>query len=792
MTKGFDNFTVKFAKAIIKFRWLVILFSVLSVVGFGYGAKNLGFSNNYRVFFSDENPELTAFESFQNTYTKNDNIMFVIKPNKDKVFSPSVMDAVEKITEESWQIPYAIRVDSVTNFQYSYAEEDDLIVDDLIFEAKGLSDEFLAERQKIALKEPLLNGLLIAEDVGATGINVVLQYPEKSIMEVPASAGKAREIAEKIRAEYPDLTIALTGVSMMNNAFAEAGQKDSMTLMPLMFLILIVVMIVTLRSLSATIATIFVINFSLVFAIGIAGYMGILLTPISVTAPTIILTLAIADSIHILVSTFQNMRHGMEKKAALIDAIRINFMPVSITSLTTIVGFLTLNFSDSPPFWDLGNITALGIAAAWFYSLTFLPAAISLLPLKVKQRSESGKDATILTRWLEGHGRFIVKYRRGVLSATTLLAVALIAMVPQIELNDQWVDYFDDSLEFRRDADFGMEHLTGVYQIEFSIPAKEVGGVSEPEYLQNLESFTTWLRGYEGVRHVYSITDIMKRLNKNMHADDESWYKLPERRDLAAQYLLLFEMSLPYGLDLNDRINIDKSASRVSATLDNATTKEVRAFIDASKAWLGENAPAYMQTQPTGATVMFSFISQRNIESMLIGNAIAIVAISFILMLALRSVSMGAISIIPNAVPILMTFGIWAITFHQIGMAAAGVSAVALGIVVDDTVHFISKYLRARREKGLNKADATIYAFRTVGAALVITTVVLTMGFLVMATSTFMINEQLGLMTAATMLVALFVDFTLLPSLLLLGDKSKVSNGDEQDTPKQAAPEAVE
>ena len=792
MTKGFDNFTVKFAKAIIKFRWLVILFSVLSVVGFGYGAKNLGFSNNYRVFFSDENPELTAFESFQNTYTKNDNIMFVIKPNKDKVFSPSVMDAVEKITEESWQIPYAIRVDSVTNFQYSYAEEDDLIVDDLIFEAKGLSDEFLAERQKIALKEPLLNGLLIAEDVGATGINVVLQYPEKSIMEVPASAGKAREIAEKIRAEYPDLTIALTGVSMMNNAFAEAGQKDSMTLMPLMFLILIVVMIVTLRSLSATIATIFVINFSLVFAMGIAGYMGILLTPISVTAPTIILTLAIADSIHILVSTFQNMRHGMEKKAALIDAIRINFMPVSITSLTTIVGFLTLNFSDSPPFWDLGNITALGIAAAWFYSLTFLPAAISLLPLKVKQRSESGKDATILTRWLEGHGRFIVKYRRGVLSATTLLAVALIAMVPQIELNDQWVDYFDDSLEFRRDADFGMEHLTGVYQIEFSIPAKEVGGVSEPEYLQNLESFTTWLRGYEGVRHVYSITDIMKRLNKNMHADDESWYKLPERRDLAAQYLLLFEMSLPYGLDLNDRINIDKSASRVSATLDNATTKEVRAFIDASKAWLGENAPAYMQTQPTGATVMFSFISQRNIESMLIGNAIAIVAISFILMLALRSVSMGAISIIPNAVPILMTFGIWAITFHQIGMAAAGVSAVALGIVVDDTVHFISKYLRARREKGLNKADATIYAFRTVGAALVITTVVLTMGFLVMATSTFMINEQLGLMTAATMLVALFVDFTLLPSLLLLGDKSKVSNGDEQDTPKQAAPEAVE
>lgn len=774
MTDRLNQFPVKFAETVLRFRWLVIFLTLLTVVAAGYGAKNLGFSNNYRVFFSEANPELNAFESFQNTYTKNDNILFVIKPKNDAVFSNSVMDATEKLTEAAWQIPYALRVDSVTNFQYSYAEEDDLIVDDLVYDAPSLSTDELTNKQDIALKEPLLKGLLIADDVGATGINVVLQFPEKSVTEVPEAANKARAIADEIRAEYPDLKIALTGVSMMNNAFAEAGMKDSMTLMPLMFVILILVMIITLRSFFATLATVFVINFSLVVAMGLAGYAGILLTPISVTAPTIILTLAIADSIHILISFFQNMRSGMDKRSALVDAIRINFMPVSITSITTIIGFLTLNFSDSPPFWDLGNITAMGIAAAWLYSLTFLPAVVSLLPIKVKENKDAaGRDNSLLSRGLEKHGRFVIKYRRGVLSVTTLICVALMAAVPQIELNDQWVDYFDESIEFRRDADFGMKHLTGVYQIEFSIPAKEAGGVSEPEYLENLEKFTTWLRGTDGVRHVYSITDIMKRLNKNMHADDESWYKLPDNRDLAAQYLLLFEMSLPYGLDLNDRINIDKSASRVTATLDNATTKEVRAFIENSKGWLTNNAPEYMMSQPTGATVMFSYISQRNIESMLRGNAIAIIAISVILMLALRSFGMGLLSIIPNAVPILVTFGIWSLTFKEIGMAAAGVSAVALGIVVDDTVHFISKYLRARREKGLNKADATIYAFRTVGAALVITTIVLTMGFLVMATSTFMINEQLGLMTAATMVVALLIDFTLLPALLLLKDKSK-------------------
>lgn len=786
MKNGMDNFVIHYAKAIIKFRWLVILLTLLSVFGVGYGAKNLGFSNNYRVFFSQENPELTAFESFQNTYTKNDNILFVIKPKSEKVFSQNVMDAVERLTEKSWQIPYALRVDSLTNFQYSYADGDDLIVEDLVYDAKSLSDEYLAQRQEIALNEPLLKGLLIADDVQATGINVVLQYPEESIEEVPASANYARKIAAEIRAAYPDLEIALTGVSMMNNAFAEAGQKDAMTLMPIMFVILMIVMIVTLRSLSATFATFMVINFSLVIAMGIAGYIGIMLTPISVTAPTIILTLAIADSIHILVSAFQNMRQGMSKNDALIDSVRVNFVPVSITSLTTIIGFLTLNFSDSPPFWDLGNITAFGIGAAWLYSLSFLPAALSLLPLKVKvKKNAQGEDVSLLTRMLEKHGRFIVKYRTGVLSITTLIAILLIAAIPRIELNDQWVNYFDETIDFRRDADFGMKHLTGVYQVEFSIPAKEAGGVNEPEYLQHVDRFAQWLRSLDGVRHVNSVTDIMKRLNKNLNGDDSAWYKLPDSRPLSAQYLMLYEMSLPYGLDLNDRINIDKSASRITATLDNVSTQQVRAFINDTQAWLKNNAPEYMMSQPTGATVMFSFISQRNIESMLKGNAIAIIAISLILMLALRSIKLGALSVIPNAIPILMTFGIWALTFQQIGMAAAGVSAVALGIVVDDTVHFMSKYLRARREKGLNKADASIYAFKTVGAALVVTTIVLTAGFLVMATSSFMINEQLGLMTAATMIVALFIDFTLLPSLLLLGNKDKVSARPELNTPEQ-------
>ena len=253
-----------------------------------------------------------------------------------------------------------------------------------------------------------------------------------------------------------------------------------------------------------------------------------------------------------------------------------------------------------------------------------------------------------------------------------------------------------------------------------------------------------------------------------MHGDDPVWHRIPEERELAAQYLLLYELSLPFGLDLNDRINIDKSATRVTAALDQIPTGDVRQFLTRSSTWLHENAPAYMRAEPTGATVMFSFISQRNIESMLGGNALAVLLIAAIMMLSLRSLSLGAMSLVPNAVPILMTFGVWALLVGEVGMAAATVSATSLGIVVDSTVHFLTKYLRARRELGLEPAEAIRYTYRVVGVAILANTFILAFGFAVLSASTFRINSQMGLLTALAIVIAVVVDFVLLPALLLM------------------------
>lgn len=761
-----DRRVTAYAHWLIKYRWMVVLASVAAALAAGAGGQFLGFSTNYRVFFSPQNPQLQAFESLQRIYIREDNISIVIRPldgpDGGDVFRPDLLRAVRDLTAEAWKIPYATRVDSLTNFQNSTADGDDLAVRDLVPGDSPLDGADLVRIRAAALAEPLLRDRLIAPDGRTLAVNVTVTLPLRSETEVPEAMARARALADGFQETHPEVRVALTGSVALNHTFSESAEGDVATLVPLMYLVLLLVMGLLLRSVAGTVATLLVIGMSAATAMGLSGWLGIMLTPPSVTAPTIILTLAIADSIHILVTMLQLMRRGADQRTALVESLKVNFEPVFLTSLTTLIGFLSLNFSDAPPFRDLGNITAIGVAAAWVYSVAFLPALMAILPVRMKQRPVGHSSA------MDRLADLVVGRRRTVLAAMGVAVIALVAQVPRIELNDQFVNYFDDSIRFRRDTDFAMEHLSGIYQAQWSLPAPGSGAVSDPDYLARVEAFAAWLRARDGVVHVQTVTDIFNRLNRNMHGDDPAWYRLPAERELAAQYLLLFEMSLPYGLDLNNQINVDKSATRIVATLENITTNELRALDDAAALWLRENLPSAAGTTASGPFVMFAYIAQRNIEGMLTGTLAAFVLISATLMLALRSVRLGLISLVPNLIPAFMAFGVWALLVGKIGLASSVVTATSLGIIVDATVHFLSKYQRARRTSGAGPEQAVRYAFSTVGTALWVTTAVLIAGFAVLSLSSFEINAAMGQLTAITLFMGIVADFLLLPTLLLL------------------------
>ncbi|MDX8397266.1 MAG: MMPL family transporter [Mariprofundaceae bacterium] len=760
-----SEWSQSYGEWIIAWRWPVIILAVLMALGAASGGRFLAFNTDYRVFFSDDNPQLIAFEALQETYTKIDNIQFVVESINGDAVSPDVLEAVEKITQKAWLLPFALRVDSVSNFQHTRAEGDDLIVADLVENAQSLSKESLEAVRVIAQHEPALKTMLISSDSVVTAINVTFQMPEKAMDEVPTATAAARKLAQEIEAEYP-VNIYLNGMVMMNNAFMESSMNDMGTLVPAMYLIIIVMMLVLVRSFSATIATVLVLAFSVLTGMGLAGWFGIKLTPPSSAATTIILTLAVADSIHIIVSMMASMRKGLEKRLAIIESVRVNFMPVFLTSITTAIGFLSMNASDSPPFHDLGNITAMGVMAAFIFSISFLPAMLAVLPVKAK------KESSGLSHLMDAFSNQVIRHQRWVMVASVGFAVVVLAMIPRNDLNEDFVKYFDTSTSFRADTDFTSKHLTGLYQLQYSLPAGESNGVSDPEFLAHTKAFVDWLREQPEVQHVSAITDTFQRLNMSLHGDDPAWYKLPEQRDMAAQYLLLYELSLPYGLDMNNQLNVDKSSTQIIATLKNLTSRELREVSQRGEQWLVEHT-ADMQATGIGPGIMFAYISERNIKSMLGGTLIALLLISVLISVALRSVKIGFISLLPNLLPAGLAFGVWGLVVGEVNMAAAMVAGMSLGIVVDDSIHFLSKYLRARRENGMSAEAAVRYAFANVGVAIVVTSIVLVAGFMVLAQSTFALNSQMALLTSIAIAMALLADFLLLPVLLMRMDRFK-------------------
>nr|VFK26717.1 MAG: hypothetical protein BECKMB1821G_GA0114241_102235 [Candidatus Kentron sp. MB]VFK31576.1 MAG: hypothetical protein BECKMB1821I_GA0114274_10257 [Candidatus Kentron sp. MB]VFK75890.1 MAG: hypothetical protein BECKMB1821H_GA0114242_103431 [Candidatus Kentron sp. MB] len=755
----------RYSHWLIRWRYLVLL-ATLALVCLATLGFPLKFDADYRVFFDEDNPELLAFDDLKNTYTAgDDNVLLVVAPGNGRVFTRETLSALEWLTKEAWQTPYSIRVDSITNFQHSYANGDDIIVGDLIPSARALSNADLARVRRIALSEPLLRNNLISPTAHVTGINIIFQLPGLQLdREVPEVVAFVRDLQRRFLVDYPHMEVHLTGNVIFNNAFPEISKRDMGTLIPVMFLLILVTLWLLLRSLSGVFAAVLLVVLSTTVAMGLAGLMGISLTGVSNVAPIVILTVAIADAVHIL-TTLQLSLDGRTKHAAIVEALRLNFQPVFLTSLTTAIGFLSLNFGNSPPFHDLGNIVAMGVMAAFFLSVTLLPALMAILP------APPGATPTNMAHVMGRLGAFVVQRRRVLLWATAGIALLLMAFLPRNELNNAFLEYFDERFDFRIATDFATDNLTGPYKIHYNLDSGEPNGIHNPEFLGKVTAFADWYRTQPEVIHVDSIVDTLKRLNRNLHGDDPAWYRLPEERALAAQYLLLYEMSLPYGLDLNNQINLDKSATRLTISLGQLSDKELLALEARAKRWLSENAPPSMQVPGTGSTMMFAWLNLRNLKGLLLGALFALILISMVLMFALGSARLGLISLIPNLLPVIMAFGIWGILVGEVNLGLSGVALITIGIVVDDTVHFLSKYLRFRREQGLAPPDAVHQTFRSVGVALWVTSFVLVAGFSVLALSDFRLNADMGIMTALTVALALMTDFFLLPPLLMKLDK---------------------
>ncbi|EPO1821041.1 TPA: RND family transporter [Vibrio vulnificus] len=760
-----------------RFSFWTLIISLIAIVATAMGAKNLYFRGDYNIFFDGSNAQLQAFDEIQTTFAKTDNIALVLAPKSGDVFDQRTLTQIQEMTEQAWQVPYSSRVDSLANYQHTEAVDDDLLVEDLLYQSYPLTAERIAKVRTIAMSEPLLVNALVSEKGDVAVINITMQMPGvDETAEVDEVVAYVEQMLSHYRAQYPDVTIYKAGIIAMNHSFAMAAQNDSATLVPTMLLVILVFLTIMLRSFLSVLATLVVIIGAIVATLGIVGWAGMFLHVASVNVPTLIMTLAVADCVHVIASMRHFMRQGMPKSQAIHRSVTLNFVPIIITSVTTAIGFLMMNMSDSPVLRDFGNLSALGVMIACVLSVSLLPALLNLLPVRFSAK-QAAKSSDIMDKLAD-----LVVHRRNVLLPLSIVVIAgSAALIPYNKVNDESVKYFDTSSEFRQAADFMEQRISGMTTMSIAIKTHQSQGIASPEFLAVLGEFTHWLREQPETDHVASLSDIYKRLNKNMHGDDNAYYALPAERELAAQYLLLYEMSLPFGLDLNNQVNVDKSSVKLQLTVKNLGSVELVALEERIYQWFASHAPQY-QVVASSPSLMFAHIGETNMASMLSTLPITLILISALMIFALRSWRLGMISLVPNIAPAVIGFGLWALISGEINLGLSVVVTLTLGIVVDDAVHFLAKYQHARKA-GQNAEQAVRYAFHTVGRALWITTVVLVAGFSVLAMSQFRLNSDMGQLSAIVIFVALVIDFVLLPSLLMRFDTAEYAQLDTTQEP---------
>ena len=757
-----------FAKLLIKYRYLSIGLVLIAVCLLATGLTKLTFNPDLETYFPEGHPAVIRYNEIDDMFIPTDNLIIAVHSNEGTLFNGDSLKVIEELTKKSWTIPYSVRVDSLTNYSYVKSVNDDLIVEPFIEEAEKKSIEFFEKRENLVAGEDIIYKSLISEDKKTSVVSIIVDPPG------PNKEDQNTELInyilgfiEPIKESNENLDIRLLGNPYLDYISPRIVKAEMPVVMPLMLLLIFFIVFLMIRSYVAVLATFVVILMSLIATFGSIGILGSPLNQMVTTIPILIITLALADCIHLFSIYFQNRVKGISSKESMEKSLEMNIQPLFLTTISTCIGFLCLNFIEVAPLRDFGNAVAIGIGFAFIFTIFFIAPIVSFFEVKTASK------VTKQTRFSTSVGSFILKNGNKLIFSITSISFLILLCIPMNELDENPTQmYAEGFTSFSSDTLWLDEKLSVTFPVNFLATNKE-GQVSDPDFLKILDKFSLWLEEREQVNHVTSLANNMKNLNKSMHGDDPEWKKIPENADLSAQYLFFYEMSLPMGLDLNSSISQDRKSTKISATLKDMSANEFKEFNNEVLGYLQQNNLENMISEPSSFRVIFTYMVEAIVNSLLYGLFIGILLITLIIGLFFRSYLLPALSIFPNILPIGMGFGLWGLFVGDVGFMVAVGMGSTLGVIVDFTVHFLSKYELARKEFKKSVEESVIYSFETVGFALIIMTVVLALGFSVLNLVTFIPIQDFAKFSVICFIGGLIINFLFLPNLLIKFDKRK-------------------
>lgn len=750
----FEKIKVNFIDFILNKPKTTLLIGFISTILFTIGGTYIKSSYTARIWFDEDFPQIVALDNYEKRFG-GDQVVAVGIYTKSDLLSKQNLKLIGDITEKLWQLKDVIRVDSLSNYNNITADGDDIdivpLIDDPIDEKKIKKDiEGIDEIKNYLISKNLKFALVYAQMKPLFGKN-------------PNYVKVMKELKEMIAPyENDDTKFIMTGNVSVTYAFREIADSDNKKIIPFMFGFIFLLLIFFFRSVGGVITPLIVSLFTIASVFGFMGHTGIVFNNILSAVPGVLLAICLADTVHVMSTFYFKLNEGNSIYESLYYSLHKNFLATILTTITTAVSFFTISFTELIPIRDLGILAGTGTILAWFYTFLFLPPIFMMLPEKFVRMMWNAKNAKTVEQ--STFSKIIWNFKIPIIVIFVVLFGGSLYMATKNEVNSDPLKYFAEDTQLKKDYAFTKKHIDGLRGIEIQIDSGEADGIKDPKFLNSAQDFFNELRKDPKIILISSILDPLKKMNQQLNGGDKKFHTIPDSKEAVAESLLLYTMGLPPNQGIENFVSMDNRYIRMVLKWEVETSRDSIA----KNKEIHDTAKKYgLKTSTGGYFPIYSSVNTKVVESFFKSMGMAIILVSIIILIVFRDPLLAFLAMMPNIIP--LTFGAAFMAFNKIyiDIGTSIVSAICLGIAVDDTIHFITHYV-LNKKKYNNTFKALNETFLSTGKALILTTILLVVGFGSFMMADFLPNHYFGILCSLVLTFALLTDLLFLPSILTI------------------------
>lgn len=767
------------AKAIYR-RPIVTIFVVIGLVAVTSSQlRHLYLDTSTEGFLSPSHPAIQTYNQFRDTFGKDE--LIIVGAKTDYVLDPAFLAQFKQLFRQiETTLPHTESVDSMLNARFVYGKDDELVVEDLFQHWPQKQADFTEILKRMEENE-LYKGLFLGRDYGLATITIRLPYLSHGDHSSPSQQQIAHDaqsdavlsaldqLLEPFRQQGMELYVA--GSPVVSSLLRTAMVSDMQTFTLWVILAITSLLALLFKRVSGVLFPLISVAISIVFTVSLMGLFRQPLQLPTAILPSFLLVVGIGDSIHFLSFFYREFNSTGNKQAALVGAMEHTGLAMLLTSLTTAAGMASFSNANLLPVANLGIFTAIGVMVAFTITILVVPALLCITPIRQKQISTGSGPVKkpFLDQLINGAAHVSFHYPKRVVTACVLLLIMSAVLSSQMQFSHNPLKWFPDEYPEKQSITAIDNELGGSISLEIMIDTGQENGVYDPTFLRNLDQLSQQLKQFKteqfAVNKVLSVTDLLKESNRALHNNDQSFYQIPQQRALVAQELFLLELS--GADDLFRMVDREYSIARISLTLPWIDTLLYAPLMENLEQEFQDQLGNQYHIAITGLIPLLGSTLHSVIHSAAQAYAIALVVISLIMMLLLGSFKLGAISMFPNLLPIIMVIGLMQLNGVPFDMFTILIGSIAIGLCVDDTVHFMHHFSRYRAQ-GCGVKQAIENTLHTAGRAMLVTSIVLCSGFMVLTLSQLNNFTHFGLYTSLCIMLALLADFLLAPALMTL------------------------